>query len=70
MAESAFKLPRVMTVHEAAAYLRVHPGTIYRLLRNGELPAFKIGGDWRFNVDQIDRWSLKGGTSGDRDGGG
>jgi excisionase family DNA binding protein len=48
--------PRVMTVVELSQYLRVHPSTIYKLLRRKELPAFKIGTDWRFNRATIDRW--------------
>lgn len=52
------RLARVMTVKELAAYLRVHPSTIYKLLRRHELPGFRIGSDWRFNSEVIDRWLL------------
>jgi excisionase family DNA binding protein len=45
-----------MTVREVAAYLRVHLPTIYRLLRQNQIPAFRIGGDWRFNIEAIDHW--------------
>jgi excisionase family DNA binding protein len=51
--------PAILTVGELARYLRVHRSTIYRLLKKGELPAFKIGSDWRFNTSQIDRWRLE-----------
>jgi excisionase family DNA binding protein len=44
---------RFMTVAEVAAYFQVHPTTIYKLLRRGKLPAFKIGDDWRFDRDAI-----------------
>jgi excisionase family DNA binding protein len=54
-----YSLPRVMTVKELSAYLRVHPSTIYKLLRRGELPGFRIGTDWRFNAEVIDRWCLE-----------
>ena len=47
--EPKYSLPRVMTVKELSAYLRVHPSTIYKLLRRGELPGFRIGTDWRFS---------------------
>lgn len=47
---------RVMTVQEVSVYLRVHPSTVYRLLKRNELPAFRVGSDWRFNVEAIDRW--------------
>ena len=50
--------PRVMTVKEVSAYLKVHPSTIYRQLKSGRLPAFRVGSDWRFNVESIDRWRL------------
>jgi len=46
----------VMTVQDVSAYLRVHPSTVYRLLKRHELPAFRVGSDWRFNVEAIDRW--------------
>ena len=51
---------KVMTVREVSAYLRVHPSTIYRLLRRHQIPAFHMGSDWRFNIEAIDRWRLQG----------
>lgn len=58
MADSA----KVLTVNELADYLRVHRSTIYRLLKKGQLPGFKIGSDWRFNIEAIDRWRLHQGA--------
>jgi excisionase family DNA binding protein len=49
-------MARVMTLEEVATYLRVHPSTVYRLLKKKQLPAFKVGSDWRFNQESIDRW--------------
>lgn len=48
--------PALMTVKDLADYLNVHPSTIYRLLSQGKLPAFKIGSDWRFHRIDIERW--------------
>ena len=48
----------IMTVREVADFLHVHPSTIYRLLRQGKLPAFRVGSDWRFSREAIDRWRL------------
>jgi excisionase family DNA binding protein len=45
-----------MTVGEVSEYLRVHRATIYKLLKRGGIPAFRIGTDWRFNSETIDRW--------------
>jgi excisionase family DNA binding protein len=47
---------RILTLENVAQYLRVHPSTIYRLLKKRQLPAFKVGRDWRFNLESIDRW--------------
>jgi excisionase family DNA binding protein len=49
---------KVLTVNELSDYLRVHRSTIYRLLKKGQLPGFKIGSDWRFNVEAIDEWRM------------
>ncbi len=46
----------MMTVDEVAQYLRVSRSTVYRLLRDGEVPASKVGGYWRFRRHVIDRW--------------
>lgn len=46
----------IMTVSMLADYLRCHPSTIYRLLRQKRLPGFKIGSDWRFKKSVIDQW--------------
>ena len=50
---------KVMTVREVSAYLRVHPSTIYRLLKHRRIPAFQVGSDWRFNIEAIDHWRLQ-----------
>jgi excisionase family DNA binding protein len=47
---------RVLTVQEVSRYLRVHPSTIYRMLKRNQLPAFRVGSDWRFTVEAIDKW--------------
>jgi excisionase family DNA binding protein len=49
---------RVMTVRDVSAYLRVHPRAIYKLLKRHQIPAFHVGGDWRFNSEMIDTWRL------------
>lgn len=46
----------VMTVTECAAFLQVHQSTIYRLLRRQEIPAFRLGSDWRFSKKQLTEW--------------
>lgn len=47
----------VLIAKEAAAFLKVHVETIRRLARRGDIPAFKVGKDWRFYKAELRRWS-------------
>jgi excisionase family DNA binding protein len=46
----------IVTVKDLAKYLHCHQSTIYRLVKRGEIPGFRLGGGWRFKIDEIDRW--------------
>jgi excisionase family DNA binding protein len=46
----------IFTIKELSEHLRVHPTTIYRLLRQGRLPGFRVGSNWRFNRAAIEQW--------------
>jgi excisionase family DNA binding protein len=48
--------PTIMTVREVAGYLRMHEMTIYRMARQGEIPAYKVGNRWRFNRQRLHEW--------------
>ena len=45
-----------MTTKEVAQYLRVDQYTIYRLVSQKKIPAFKIGNQWRFKRSVLERW--------------
>ncbi|MGO9454978.1 MAG: helix-turn-helix domain-containing protein [Candidatus Binataceae bacterium] len=45
-----------MTTREVAEYLHCNPWTIYKLLRKGELPFLKMGRNYRFDQERIDKW--------------
>ena len=47
---------RIMTIEELAKYLKLHPETIYKKARIGEIPGKKIGREWRFVQSIIDAW--------------
>ena len=49
-----------MTVKELGQYLRLTKKTIYSLLKQGSIPAVKIGNKWRFDKEAIDRWLRRG----------
>jgi excisionase family DNA binding protein len=46
----------VFGVKDIAKYLGLATITIYRLTEKGEIPARKIGGQWRFLKDEVDQW--------------
>ena len=46
----------ILTLEEVAAYLKAGKRTVYRLAATGEIPAFKLGGTWRFRRSELDQW--------------
>jgi excisionase family DNA binding protein len=54
--KSEIQVREILTPREAAEYLSVHVRTIYRLVKNGEIPGRKIGGSWRFKKNALDEW--------------
>ena len=53
----------ILTIKDAAALLHCHQSSLYRLCNSGQIPAFKLGGGWRFLRESLDGWILRGGTS-------
>ncbi len=49
-------MEELMNIKEAAAYLRLNYMTVYKLAQKRRLPAFKVGGNWRFKRDILDNW--------------
>ena len=47
---------KVLTLKEVSDYLRVSRVTIYRMLKRGEIPAFRVAGNWRFNIEDLGHW--------------
>lgn len=46
----------ILTIKQIADYLKVTERTIYRLAAAKKIPAFKVGGTWRFSRTDIERW--------------
>jgi excisionase family DNA binding protein len=55
----------ILTLDEVAAYLKAGKRTVYRLAAEGKLPAFKLGGTWRFRRSDLDEWIAANLTSKD-----
>lgn len=46
----------ILTVVETCRYLKITPRTLYRYLRNRQIPAFKLGKEWRFVRSDLEQW--------------
>lgn len=46
----------LMTIKEVADYLAIHEMTLYTLIHETDLPAMKLGGQWRFKKSLLDQW--------------
>ncbi|MCB0257732.1 MAG: helix-turn-helix domain-containing protein [Anaerolineae bacterium] len=46
----------IFTLDDVATYLKVGKRTVYRLAAAKKIPAFKVGGTWRFSRTDIDKW--------------
>jgi len=49
-------LDDILTMHELADYLKLNEKTAYRLVAQGEIPGFKVGGSWRVRRGNIIEW--------------
>ncbi|MBF4343327.1 DNA-binding protein, partial [Vibrio anguillarum] len=47
---------QILTLKEVAAYLKLAEKTAYRLASEGKLPGFKVGGSWRFKMEDLETW--------------
>lgn len=50
----------ILTLGEVALYSKAGRRTVYRLVQQGEVPGFKLGGTWRFRRAELDRWIAAG----------
>ena len=46
--------PRLLTVSEVADFLRINKSTVYRMAKQGRLPATRVGRQWRFRKSVLD----------------
>lgn len=50
---------RWLTIEQIADYLQVSKEKMYKLCQRGKMPASKVGGQWRFDVKEVDAWVRK-----------
>jgi PTS system nitrogen regulatory IIA component len=49
-------MPDLLTTKQLAEYLQISERSVYRLLERGEIPAVKVGAQWRFRQSAVDEW--------------
>lgn len=49
----------LITIKEVAEYLKIAEKTIYRMAAEGKIPAYKVGGSWRFRRKEVEQWFEK-----------
>ena len=59
MEKEFHSLKPLLTLEQVATYLNVNKVTIYRLVAQKQLPAFKVGNQWRFKQELVDAWLMK-----------
>jgi nitrogen PTS system EIIA component len=50
------QMPDLLSPKQLAEYLQLSQRTVYRLLDRGDIPAIKVGGQWRFRKTAVDEW--------------
>jgi excisionase family DNA binding protein len=58
MKKNLESLHPLLTLDEVAEYLNVDKFTVYRLVGQRQLPAFKVGGQWRFSQEMLEAWLI------------
>jgi len=49
-------MEKLLTLQQIATRLQISETTLYKLARNGKIPAIKVGNQWRFKLDDVDKW--------------
>jgi PTS system nitrogen regulatory IIA component len=50
------KIDKWLTIDELAGYIKMSRTKLYGMAQRGEIPASKIGTQWRFDREEIDQW--------------
>ena len=58
--EEGSAMDKWLTIEQIAEYLQMSTSSIYKMAQKGKIPAYKVGRQWRFRKEEIDRWIKKG----------
>jgi len=51
-----------LSVEDIADHLGISKETVYRWLKEGSIPAHRIGKLWKFRTSEVDHWVIEGGA--------
>ena len=51
-------MENLMDILQVAEYLQMNKMTVYKLARQGKIPAFKVASEWRFKKELIEQWLM------------
>ena len=51
--QKGLEMATIVTAKEVSQYLKLTESTIYKLASMGEIPGFKIGKSWRFDMEEV-----------------
>lgn len=51
-------MTRLYTASETAAFLHVTPAAVRKMARQGRIPAHRVGGQWRFDINEVAKATL------------
>ena len=49
-------MPEIMTLQQVAEYLKFSKDKVYHMANAGKIPAIKIGKQWRFDKNDLNKW--------------
>jgi excisionase family DNA binding protein len=52
----------ILTIDEAAVYLKISPRLLYKLVKQNKIPAMKLSNKWRFDRDVLKDWIARKGV--------
>jgi len=56
--QSELNMDKRLTLEQIAEYLQMSESSIYKMAQTSKIPAYKVGRQWRFKKEEIDRWII------------
>jgi len=57
--QNKLDMDKWLTLEQITEYLQMSTSSIYKMAQVGKIPAYKVGRQWRFKKEEIDKWVEK-----------